>query len=513
MKFFCPPNYLLSLTVSALSFGSLTAQPLIEPPTASVQTLSDLRDVAERALQTFQVPGVAVGIVVGDQVILSQGYGVCDLHNKKPVTEHTVFPIASCSKAFTAFLLCQLADEGKVSLDDPVKKYLPDLALSDPEMTKSLTLRDLLSHQTGVARHDPIWYFSDVPRSKILSILQHLEPDCGLRQGFQYNNLMYSVAGMVIEKVTGQTWEQALEQRILSVLGMQDSNTSLEALGHSPQVAFPHAKIYDCVTQLPFRNAWTVNPGGGMNSSVADMTQWVRLQLAQGSRGEQQVIKSKTLQDSHKPQIVFPQAKGEIYHEGYALGWFVGQYRGHSYVSHAGHIDGFCSEVFLLPQDKLGLVILTNSSSEGEPVVTALRNTIVDRLLGISQEDWVAQLEKKCPKKIQQKSAPQVVLGEVSLKDYAGHYEHPAYGPITLRLEGDQILLSYGTLSIPLYYQSEDTFTGQLLPLCVYGVDPWISFTFFRNTEGDICQLEVPFEAFRASKPILFGRKGPSTEA
>ncbi len=267
--------------------------------------LDDIDNIANSALQMFNVPGMAIGIVIDDQIILSRGYGFCNVSEKCLVTEHTLFPIASCTKAFTALALSQLVEEGKVALDDLVKNNIPEFCLMDQDTTNNLTIPDLLAHRTGIARHDPIWFYSDIPRSRVIGILKYFEPVCRLREEFQYNSFMYSIAGVVIERITGQSWEDVISTRLLDPLEMKDSNVSLKELQRSSDFSLPHAKIDGIVKNIPFRNTFSVESGGGINSNILDMTHWVRFQLSDGNFLNKNIVQAQTLKELHTMQMPF----------------------------------------------------------------------------------------------------------------------------------------------------------------------------------------------------------------
>lgn len=467
----------------------------------------------KQAMETFAVPGIAVGFVLNGQIVHAKGYGTCKIGEVLPVTERTVFPIASCTKAFTAFLACQLVDEGKLSLDDPVKKYLPELILYDSGLTESLTVRDLLAHRSGIERHDPIWIYSDISRSDVLGLLRHLKPVFGLREKFQYNNFMYALAGIVVEKVSGCSWEECLTSKIFKPLGMHDTDHSIDRLLMHPDHAFPHASLEGGGSVLGFRDLYPVNPCGGINSTVLDMAQWLRLHLC--SDDYRHMIASPTMLEMHATQMPFPfslDESGPLQQCGYGLGWFIGKYRGHRMVSHGGNIDGFASFAALLPDEGIGLVILTNSGDEGDYAIASITRQLFDSQLNEGNEDWsgimggkrdMAKLELK--QKLQ--AYTEALLAShpsCDLKDYMGRYQHPSYGNIEVEVEGDHLVIWYNREVFPIYCNSEDVFAGRLEVLLNYGINPVIEIAFIRNEAGVISGMEVPFEKFRNAQPVDF---------
>lgn len=496
-----------AFTLFGLGMAALSPQTL---PEKSRFPLEEIEAAAADALQIFNVPGVAVGIVIDNQILLSQGYGVRNVDEDLPVTERTLFPIASCTKAFTALALGQLVDEGKVAWDDPVIKYIPEFRLFDQERTDQVTIRDLLTHRTGIPRHDTIWVFAEMNRKEeVIGRMPYFEPICGLCQEFHYNNLMYTIAGIVIERITGQSWEEVIVDQVFRKLEMGDSNTSLSELQDNKDFSLPYAEIDGVIKRVPFLNPAVVNPAGGINSNIIDMMKWARLQLSDGN-----LVRLQTLQELHAKQI-FISDKEEDFDQYYGLGWFIGKYRGHDIISHGGGLDGFISEVILLPTEKLGIVILTNSCTGGQHVVSYLKNLIIDKFLGIDDIDRVAEMQKI---RNEQKQELQEDLQETiralnnnhrclhPLEDYAGSYEHPSYGVIGMSIEEDDLVVSYGKVAMPLKYKGDDIFIGELPESMLYSAYPFLHFTFRKSIDGNIDQLEVSF----ADKPITFVKIYPS---
>lgn len=285
----------LSLIGSNFAIASETSQEATTIHTPIDDRLEGLDAMVNKALELFRVPGVAVGIIIDGKVVLTKGYGFRDQSNGLPVTENTLFAIGSCTKAFTTHVLGQLADEGKISWDDPAIKYLPEFRLKDEYATCHITIRDLVTHQSGLPRHDLLWYNSALSRNDLLPRLQYLDSSTDLRGKFQYNNLMYVMAGLVIERITGQTWEEAVQSRVFAPLGMDRSNFSVLDSQKSDDFSLPYREKNGSVQSIPFNNITTAGPAGSINSSVADMTKWVALQLSDGSFEGRQFLKKETL--------------------------------------------------------------------------------------------------------------------------------------------------------------------------------------------------------------------------
>lgn len=502
----------LAVGGSVLAIESSPSTIEIAPVTNS---LNDLDSIVNDALNVFNVPGVAIGVVVDGKVILSKGYGYRNLDQALPATENTLFAIGSCTKAFTTFILGQLVDEGKINWDDPVIAYIPEFRLMDQYTTHHITIRDLVAHRSGIARHDMLWFNSDFTRSDVIKSLQYLEPACKLREKFQYNNLMYTVAGILIEKVTGQTWEEALSSRIFAPLSMLHSNESEKKSKTSEDFSMPYAEVAGEIKAIPFRNIHSVAPAGAINSSVSDMLKWVQLQLSDGTLLGQHFIRKETLQEMHTIQMPMTASTPdeEVYHFGYGLGWCTGIYRGHYYLHHGGGIDGFISQVSLLPQEKIGVVVLSNSSSDGAFAVSVITNTIIDKLLEKTDVDWMEKSKNQRDQFKKAQSEQTVEGNELNskpahkLEDYVGYYEHPAYGIVQVKLENDRLSATYGEMTLSLSHKCYDIFNGKI-DEALFGDKSTISFSFSNNTSGDICELSLPLD--QSVKPIVFKRKADS---
>lgn len=505
----CLALSVLGNTIAAAEPSTTATQQLPSP----TDPLQDLDVIVSRALDTFKVPGVAIGIVVDGKVILAKGYGYRNVDLHLPVTENTLFAIGSCTKAFTAFMLGQLVDEGKITWDDPVVKHIPEFRLMDQYATPQITIRDLLAHRSGLARHDMLWTNPAFTRSDVIKSLPYLEPACALRETFQYNNLMYTVAGLVIEKVTGQTWEEAVSSRILTPLAMVNSTDSVKKSQQCEDFSMPYEEVDGEVTAIPFRDLHSVAPAGAINSSASDMVKWIQLQLSEGTLLGMHYICKDTLQEIHTIQMHKMKEDPDegIYGFGYGLGWLTGIYRGHYWIHHGGGIDGFISEVSLLPNEKIGVVVLTNSSSGGSYAVSSISHSILDRLLGKTNVDWIEKTKNE-------HAENDTAQGEDSVEDnnlnsspshtldsYIGSYEHPAYGVVQVKLEKNQLIATYGEITLPLRHKCYDVFTGSLRH---FGEKSTVNFLFSNDTSGDICEVQLPLE--KKLKPIVFKRRADS---
>lgn len=454
---------------------------------------SKIDAIVTQALEEFHVPGAAVAVVVDDKVIHCQGYGMRDLENALPVTENTVFPIASNTKAFTSFLIGQLVEEGKLAWDDPVIKYLPQFRLYNNELSFQVTLRDLIAHRTGIPRHDVLWYaVRDLSEEDVLAALPHFPPVSKLREVFLYNNFMYVVAGMVISKVTKSTWEEEIRSRILKPLRMSHSGTSNQ-FQEITDVAQPYAEIEGKIQKLSFLYPCSTLAASAIHSTVSDMAKWLQVQLM--GKNQPNFIQKQTLDEMHTIHMSFATQLPEP--SGYGLGWEIDVYKQRKQIHHGGTLEGFFSEVSFLPNEKIGVVILTNSSTDGRYAISSIKNSIYDHVLGIQDTNWIYKfLEERAS--IKQESLIQ------SLQKYEGQYVHPAYGTMEILLEYDSLVATLGKMKVPLIQKSEGVFEAKYPALLTYGVNPIVEFSFFSNSLGEVDELHIPFEHFRPAPPVIF---------
>lgn len=433
---------------------------LVTSPLARAQEapLAGFDDYVNNALRDWEVPGVAIAVVKDDRIVLAKGYGVRKLGDLAPVNERTLFAIGSSSKAFTAASVAMLVDEGKLKWDDPATKYLPGFELYDPYVTRELTVRDLLSHRSGLERGDLLWYGTENDRDEILRRARYLKPTWSLRSTFGYQNLMYLAAGQLVARVSGKNWDEFIRQRIFTPLGMTASGTSIRDFKEADNVASPHGKIDDKVTGIPWRNIDNIAPAGSINSNAVDMAQWVRLQLGQGAYQKQNLISSGAVKEMHMSQTVmrleppFSLLYPEAHFLNYGLGWFLSDYRGRKLVEHGGAIDGMRAQVALVPEEKLGLVILTNRGGTTLPV--ALMYRVLDAYLGAAApRDWAADLLKttKSLEEQGEAAAKKLEAERVSgtqpthaLEKYEGTYKNDLYGEVKVTRENGKLSLRFG---------------------------------------------------------------------
>ncbi|MBX7126322.1 MAG: serine hydrolase [Cyclobacteriaceae bacterium] len=454
----------LTLLLFIVLAGSLSAQD--KSTTAKLKTLDAF---VQKTMADWKVQGLSIAIVKKDKVILAKGYGYRDVANKIPVTENTQFAIGSCSKAFTAAAVCQTAQDGLIELDKPVKNYLPSFKLFDPTATEQMTARDLLSHRSGLPRHDLLWYGTSLNRQELFDRLQHLEPNQPFRAVWQYQNLMFMTAGYLVEQMNHTSWEDYVRTRIFQQLEMKNSNFSIKDLEQSADHSLGYVKKKDKVEVIPYSNIDAIGPAGSINSTATDMSHWLVALINGGKYNGKQVLSAQTVREVQTPAMIMPATVPLPYDEGfynsYGLAWMITSYRGHVRVEHGGNIDGFSASTCFFPKDSLGVVVLTNMNGTG--ITSIIRNNIIDRMLGLSEVDWngrmlgdVKKAEEAAAKVKKEEDANRIKNTRPShdLKDYAGTFTHPAYGDITFALDGDTLRTEYHKMKIKLRHYHYDYF-------------------------------------------------------
>jgi len=449
-----PPTALtLCLAVPALVAADRAPAPLPKDFEATVQ----------RAMQAFEVPGMAVAVVKDGKVVLAKGYGVRKLGQPGAVDAHTLFGIASNSKAFCAASVALLVDEGKLAWDDPVIKHLPGFKVADPYVTRELTIRDLLSHRTGLglgAGDLMYWPDTDFTRERVLAGAAHLRQASSLRSRYAYNNLGFVVAGEVVAKVAGMPWEAFVAQRLLKPLGMAETRITSDGLPDSANVAMPHAKGWrqdQPLTAVPRTRDHVWAAAAGLKSNVTDLAKWVACQLDQGRLPDgQPLFSTKAHHEMWSLQIPTRIAekptKGleELTPQfaGYGLGWSLRDYQGHKVVSHGGALTGMYSTVVMVPDLKLGVVVLTNQ--EQSSAFGALVYTLLDQALGRPAKDWVGLMKQrdtenleKARKELAEAEAKRDPASRPSLPlpRYAGTYRDAWYGDLVVTEAGGKLSL------------------------------------------------------------------------
>ncbi len=483
-----------------------------DPAAKAKKALEGFDEIVAKGLALLKVPGVAIAIVKDKDIIFSKGFGFRDVETKLPMTADTIMAIGSSTKAFTAFTLGTLVDRGQVEWDKPVRNYIPWFRLYDAQAGERLTPRDLVTHRSGLPRHDLVWYNNHTSsREDLVRSLAYLPPTADLREKWQYNNLMFLTAGYLVETLTGKSWEEAVRTLVFDPLGMVRSNFSVVASQKDKDFALPYDEREGKVVKIPFRDISLIGPAGSINSTANEMSRWVTVHINGGKYGDKQVIGANTLADLHTPYMTTGgvSTRPDITAPDYALGWMVDNYRGHGRVHHGGNIDGFSAMVSLLPNDGLGFVILTNKN--GTVLPELLIRTAIDRILGLEAVDWIGDAAKKLAegeavgKKAEEKKTARRRPGTVpahKFDEYAGDYRHPGYGDLKVTLKGTQLSFTYNGIATPLSHWHYETFNGGKAE------DPTfedMKLTFRTDVNGNVVGVAVPFEP--SLDDIYFAKK------
>lgn len=409
-------------------------------------------------LERFATPGLAIAVVKDDELVLAQGFGQRGLDQSAPVDEHTLFAIGSISKSFTATSLGLLVDEGRLAWDDPVHKYLPDFQMFDPYVTREITIRDLLTHRSGLAEVSggTIWYGSTHDRAEVVKRIRHLKPVSSFRSQFAYQNIMYLVAGQLIPAVTDLDWDTFVQQRLFKPLSMSDSVTSITAFTPQAKVVTPHITVDNQARVVAHRNYDNVGPAASIYCSVVDLAQYVRMHVRQGCYADQPLLNPATAREMTTPQMVIPIRSNppalaaltpEFY--TYGFGWFIRSYRGRKVVTHSGGVDGLVALVTLVPEEDLGIVALINQECA---LAAAAIYSVLDFYLDAPVTDWYEafwQVQREAAEKDQaarsalEQARVKGTRPSLDLAQYAGIYQADVYGEASVTLEDSRLVLRF----------------------------------------------------------------------
>ena len=398
--------------------------------------LDSLNAYFARSLKQWSVPGMAIGIVKGDSLIFAKGYGFANIKDQQPVDKYTIFPIASNTKAFTVAAMAILVDRGEISWNTKVVDILPYFQLYSPYVTAHFTIADMLSHRSGLKTFsgDLIWYGSDYSREEVIKKLPFLKQAYEFRTKFGYSNIMYIAASEVIAKVSGMSYEDFLRKNFFDPLGMKRTYTSINDLAKLKNVCTPYNNINGKLIPIEFVNWDNIGGAGCINSDVMDMSKWIKFQLNGGIWHSDTIISSKQILEMRSPHTNFTLSKGyrklwpSTHFKAYAMGWSVMDYHGRKIISHSGGYDGVITYTCLVPEDKLGFVILTNSTSS---LYNPLSYRILDSFLAKDTIDWASLFlpyqqhsEEISPISVPAKS----IKPSLKSKKYLGLYKSKIYG-------------------------------------------------------------------------------------
>jgi CubicO group peptidase (beta-lactamase class C family) len=447
---------------TVLVFLLISAFSWAQAPPNVVSAPDDLDAYVARALQTFDVPGLAVAIVKDGKIVVAKGYGLRKLGATAPVDEHTLFGIGSNTKAFTTAALATLVDSGKLSWDDPVYQRLPGFVMYDPYVSHEMTIRDLLTHRSGMGLGEGdllFWPHTTYTREEIIYKLRFMKPASSFRSHYAYDNLLYMTAGQIIPAVTGTSWDDYVRQRLFAPLGMTHSTLTNSNFKPGDDVASPHSRVDGKLQVIAFESLDNAGPAGAINSCAADMARWVQLQLNHGQfpdhdgrlfseERSREMWSAQTILQTGAPPPPLAGLKANF--ADYALGWGLRDYRGRKLIGHTGGVAGFVSRVMLVPEENLGVVILTNAEQGG--AFDSILYHVLDHYFNQPPTDWIAAFkavndteEKDAAGTMKNAEASRAADSKPSLplEKYAGAYTDAWYGPITLTMENGGLVITF----------------------------------------------------------------------
>lgn len=469
-----------------------TATQAVQPAFSSAAVDADV----ERAMREFHVPGAAVGIIVDGKVVMAKGYGIRRVGSPESVDADTLFDVGSVTKSFTGMTVAAMVDDGKLDFDKPVIQYLPGFRLYDPVATQLITPRDLLGHRSGLPRHDFIRDSTWLTREQFIERLRYFEPNHTFRETFQYNNLMYVVAGYLAGHVNGTSWEELVQQRIFTPLGMTHSNTSAREIQQSSDFASPHSIVDDKPVVVPFYDyqRFGIGPNGAVNSSANDMLKYLAFHMGDGTLNGKRVLSPKQFAEIHRPITV-------VGDRTYAMGWFIEHRGGHRILLHDGSITGFTTQMILIPDLHTAIIVLNNTNSVLPQTVA---DNFINRELGLPVVDGVErhkkyvaedrQRDKEAAKAFEAGRLPKAPAS-LPLAAYAGDWFHPAFGVVHVAVEGETLAVHFEALTLSLSHYNYDTFATSDRDIA----------TFHLDANGKPSELLLPLEP--AVKPFVFTRK------
>jgi CubicO group peptidase (beta-lactamase class C family) len=494
---------------------------IINAPGASAQgpdittKLSGFDSYMEQTLKDWNTPGVGVGIVVNDKLVFAKGYGYREYEKKLPFTPTTLCQIASNTKLFTAVSAGILVEEGKLTWDKPVRESVPTIQFYNDQLNNNVTLRDMLSHRTGVTRHDSIWFKSPFTRKELFEKLKYLEPQEPMRETFLYNNLMYAAVGNIIELRSGKTWEQFVRERILAPLDMNTTTFTISDMTQHPDHAVPYREKRDSfdLYKIPYyEDTDGVAPAGAIVSNIDELSHWLIALMNDGKYNGKQILPAKVLKDTLQPAIGLPNTLGEalgfweLLNPAYGMGRQTAAYRGHLLTFHGGDLPGFHSQVSFMLNDKIGVIVLVISDHSG-PLYDIVSYNVYERLLGMDQTPWSQRLlqqrlaGKKAGTEARAKAGSDRVPNTKpshALADYAGDYENAAYGILKIDLKGEALQFGFHEFQYPMshfHYDRFDTPDDEQ-----YGK---FSVNFRTNPQGDIDGAVISLD----QAEVVFTRK------
>ncbi len=496
-------SVVLLLFVSQILFGQVITSDQIDA-------------LVNKSMDMMPQAGLAVAVVKDGKVVHAKGYGVSSVLTKEKVDEHTRFAIASNSKSFTATALGILVDEGKLKWTDKVIDYLPEFKTYDPYVTANFNIQDLLTHRCGLGlgAGDLMWFpdGNDFTIEEVLQNFQYQKPVSAFRTQYDYNNLMFIVAGELVARLSGMPWSEFVQTRIMNPLGMNETAGLYKNLKSDKNIAFPHNSEHGKVVQLEkYEMHEKDGSAAGIVSSVSDMSKWLLMNLNDGKVGDKQLVSKKSLDEIKKPHInqrfnAVPKDPTKNHYRAYGLGWGIKDINGYTVFSHTGGLPGMLSQTVLIPELNFGLVVLTNASPGGLGLVT-IPNEIIESYTGVDGRDWLSWADDRLKKgEAEADSVMTYVWNKVdkastkqlNIADYVGTYHDNWFGHVTIenngkkliftsirspKLKGEMKYFEGNTFAIKWEYDDMEcsafaTFSKDYSNIKMKGISPDIDFSF-----------------------------------
>ena len=480
--------------------------------------LKGLDSELEKVLKKLEEPGFAIAIVENDQILYSKGFGYRDYENKIKVDSNTLFAIGSATKSFTSSLLGVLREDEKLDFEDSPIDHINELRFYNSQMNDVISIRDMMSHRTGLPRHDASWYFFPTfSKDSLVSRVKHHKPFTSVRNQWWYNNFMFMLQGVVAERITNKTWSENIKEMIFDPLGMTRSNTSIAELENSENAAFGYSQDFK---KMDYYKIAGMGPAGSINSSVNEMSKWLITWINKGEYKGKKILPPNYTEEAISSQSVvvanLPDEDNPGLHlTNYGYGWFLSSYKGHYRVEHGGNIDGFSTSAAFYPSDKVGIIVLSNQNASNTPSI--VRNIISDRMLDVKKTDWLkyhfdklkeAELIQKELDKNEDSDKIKGTNPSRSMNEYEGEYTNLGYGTFDISMKNDSLFMKIPNKTFWLSHHHYDTFLPYELKNGKVNLEDEsvIFITFSADQLGEIKKLSTGLEP-AIEEPIYFDRK------
>jgi len=485
--------------------------------TQSDKRLKGLDVELEKVLEKLEEPGFAVAIVENDEILYSKGFGYRDYKNKIKVDQNTLFPIGSATKSFTSSLLGILRDKEKLDFEDSPIDHINELRFNNSEMNNMISIRDMMSHRTGLPRHDASWYFfSTFSKDSLVSRIKHQKPFTSVRNQWYYNNFMFMLQGVIAERITKKSWGENIKEMIFDPLGMNRSSTTIAELENSENAAIGYSEGFK---KMDYYKIAAMGPAGSINSSVNEMSKWLITWINKGEYKGEKILSANYIEEAISSQSVITanlpnEVTPGLHLANYGYGWFLSSFNGHYRVEHGGNIDGFSTSASFYPSDKIGIIVLSNQNGSNTPSI--VRNIISDRMLDLKKTDWLklhldnvkeAELTQKELDKNESSNKVEGTSPSRSLDQFEGKYTNLGYGTFDISVRNDSLFMNIPKKAFWLSHHHYDTF----LPLEIKKgkidfEEEGLLITFYADLLGEIKRLAVPLEP-AIEESVFFDRK------